>query len=26
VLDIKEIAAPHNPDQAHTIDEVTHHA
>ena len=26
VLDIKEVAAPHNPEQAHTIDEVTHHA
>ena len=26
VLDIKDVAAPHNPDQAHTIDEVTHHA
>ena len=26
VLDIKEVAAPHNPEQAHTIDEVIHHA
>ena len=26
VLDITDVAAPHNPDQAHTIDEVTHHA
>ncbi len=25
-LDIKDVAAPHNPEQAHTIDEVKHHA
>lgn len=25
-LDIKAVAAPHNPEQAHTIEEVTHHA
>ncbi len=25
-LDLKEVAAPHNPEQAHTVDEVTHHA
>ena len=25
VLDIKDVAAPHNPEQAHTIDEVTQH-
>ena len=24
-LDLKKVAAPHNPDQAHTIEEVTHH-
>lgn len=26
VLDLKEVAAPHNPEQAHTIEEVTHGA
>jgi large subunit ribosomal protein L13 len=26
VLDIREVAAPHNPEQAHTIEEVQHHA
>lgn len=25
-LDLKEVAAPHNPEQAHTVEEVTHHA
>ena len=25
-LDLREVAAPHNPEQAHTVDEVTHHA
>ena len=26
VLDLTSVAAPHNPEQAHTIEEVTHHA
>ncbi len=25
-LDLREVAAPHNPERAHTVDEVTHHA
>lgn len=25
-LDIKQVAAPHNPEQAHTIEELSHHA
>jgi hypothetical protein len=25
-LDLKPVAAPHDPSQAHTIEEVTHHA
>ncbi|HEX2239859.1 MAG TPA: uL13 family ribosomal protein, partial [Actinomycetota bacterium] len=25
-LDLKQVAAPHNPEQAHTIEELSHHA